>query len=291
MRTLSTKLISLFFVILILGHTSCDLVNPDEKIPGFICIDSISLGVGSGQGNSMNDFVDAWVFDNEKLVGVYELPAVVPILTTGDANIRIRAGIKLNGQVGNRRAYQFVEDFVNTVEIFPDSVICINPTLPFRSTTATPWVEDFEVASQITLTSTSLSEANVSVISGAEAFEGNSAKLSLPADKDFFECKSNGQFDLPSGGATVLLEFSYKGNHPLTVSMISGNSGGSVQTPILLLNPTDEWKHVYVDLTETASTIFQANEHEPVFGFVRNTDNEEELNIYLDNIRLTHFDL
>jgi hypothetical protein len=73
--------------------------------------------------------------------------------------------------------------------------------------------------------------------------------------------------------------------------MISGNSGGSVQTPILLLNPTDEWKHVYVDLTETASTIFQANEHEPVFGFVRNTDNEEELNIYLDNIRLTHFDL
>lgn len=289
MRTHSTIFLSILVMMIVMGSASCDLINPEEQIPGFIRIDSISINPVSGEGTDMHDIVDAWVYDNEQLVGVYELPAVVPILTTGEANIRIRPGIKLNGQVGVRSVYLFLEDYVGTVEIFEDSVVTINPNLPFKSATEFPWLEEFETPSQITLSSTSLSQENVSIISGEEAFEGNSAKLSLATGQDFFECKSNGEFDLPSAGATVLLEFSYKGNFPLTISMISGNAGGSVQTPIILLSETDEWKHIYVSLTETASTLFQANEHQPVFGFVRNDDSDEELNVYLDNIRLTHF--
>ncbi|MCB9192359.1 MAG: hypothetical protein H6603_01875 [Flavobacteriales bacterium] len=283
-------LIILLFSILVFGLGSCDLINPDEKIPGFICIDSISLNPGNGRGTDMHNIVDAWVYDNEQLVGVYELPAVVPILTTGDANIRIRGGIKVNGQAASRLALPFFEDYVGTVEIFEDSTICINPTLTFKSSVTTPWVEDFEVASQVSMSSTNLSQENVAIVSGAEAFDGKSAKLSLPAGQDIFECKSNGSFDLPSAGATVILEFSYKCNHPFVVSLFSGNSNGTVQTPILLVSESAEWNHIYVSLTQTVSTIFSANEHEPAFGFVRNDGMDGEINVYLDNIRLTHFE-
>lgn len=291
MSTKPAFFLSVLTILLLLGSSSCDLINPEEQIPAFICVDSFNILPAAGQGTEMHNIVDAWVYDNEQLVGIYELPAVVPILTTGDANIRIRPGIKLNGQVATRSVYQFVEDFSGTVELFEDSIVCVNPSLPFRTTTSTPWLEDFELPAQVSISSTTLSEESLTIISGQEAFDGNSALLHLPADKNIFECKSNASYDLPSGGATVLLEFSYKCNHPFIVSMFSGNSGGSVQTPIISLNPTDEWKHIYVSLTETASTIFQANAHEPAFGFVRNGTVDGDINVYLDNIRLTYFEL
>ena len=234
--------------------------------------------------------MDAWVFDNEQLVGVHELPATVPVLTTGVANIRIRPGIKLNGQVANRTAFQFLEDFTGTVELFEDSVVQINPVLSFKTGVATPWIEDFD-SPPTSLSNTSLSQGTISLVSGIEAYEGNSAVLTLPADQDIFECRVNTPgFDLPSSGATVILEFSYKCNHPFRLSLASSNSGGSVQTPIIEIAQSDDWKHIYVSLTETTSAIFTATEHLPAFGFLRQEDFNEDVKVYLDNIRLTHFE-
>ncbi|MCB9185478.1 MAG: hypothetical protein H6601_01875 [Flavobacteriales bacterium] len=287
MKSRSTTLfISLFFV-LILGSSSCDLINPEEKIPAFIRIDSISVN-SAGHGNNVNDIVDAWVFDNEQLVGVYELPAVVPILHSGDVNIRIRPGVKLNGQAASRWKYEFLQDFLGTVELFEDSVINLNPTLPYKDGAITAWNEDFEVSSQQSLTITTMSEAGVVIVTGAEAYDTKSAKLSLPLNLNFFECKANQSFDLPSGGASVILEFSYKGNFPFVVSVISTSPGGSVQTPILQVNASDEWKHIYISLTDIATNYFTA-EHTPVFGYIRNEDAPDEISVYLDNIKLTHF--
>lgn len=290
MRTRSALFLSVFSVVIAVSSASCDLINPEEQIPAFIRVDSFDITPAIGQGTDVHDIVDAWVFDNEQLVGVYELPATVPVLTTGDANIRIRPGIKLNGQVANRTAFQFLEDFTGTVELFEDSTVNINPTLSFKNAVATPWIEDFD-SPPTSISNTSISQGSISLVSGTEAYEGNSALLTLPADQDLFECRVNSPgFDLPSAGATVILEFSYKCNHPFRLSLVSSNSGGSVQTPIIEISASDEWKHIYVSLTETTSAIFTANEHLPAFGFLRQEDFNEDVKVYLDNIRLMHFE-
>jgi hypothetical protein len=153
---------------------------------------------------------------------------------------------------------------------------------------ATPWLEDFEVSSQQSITTTSLSEETITVVTGEEALDGKSALLSLSPDQFIFECKSTGEYPLPSAGAEVILEFSYKCNHPFVVSVVSTNPGGSVQTPVFQVNESEEWNHIYVSLADVASTLF-TGEHSPAFGFVRNSGFEEEINVYLDNIRLIHF--
>lgn len=286
MRSRPATLFISLITLLLLGSTSCDLINPEEQIPAFLCIDSISMN-SSGHGNNVNDIVDAWVFDNEQLVGVYEMPAVVPILNSGEANIRIRPGVKLNGQAASRWRYEFLEDFVGTVELFEDSVVCLNPTLSYKDGVQTPWIEDFETVSQQSLTVTSISEETVAIVTGSEAYDTRSARLTLSPSETFFECKSNQTFDLPDAGASVILEFSYKGNYPLIVSVISTNAGGSVQTPIYQVSESDEWKHIYISLTNIASTYFSAV-HTPVFGYKRESF-DDEINVYLDNIKLTHF--
>lgn len=279
----------LLLTALIFGSSSCDLINPEEQIPSFLCVDSIAMNVGNLQGTNTHDIVDAWVFDNEQLVGVYELPAVVPILSTGETNIRIRPGVKVNGQAASRSPLSFLEDFSGGVELFEDSVVCVNPTLSYRSNVATPWVEDFEISSQQTLTTTSLSEQTIALVTGSEAIDGKSALLSLNPNQFIFECKSTGEFQLPSAGAEVILEFSYKCNHPFIVSVVSTNPGGSVQTPVFQVNPSEDWNHIYISLTQVASTLFTGL-HSPAFGFVRNTGYEDDINVYLDNIRLIHFE-
>ena len=242
----------------------------------------------AGHGNAIHDIVDAWVFDNEQLVGVYELPAVVPILRGGDANIRVRPGVKLNGQASSRWPYEFLEDFVQTVELFEDSVVCISPTLPYKENAQTPWVEDFETSTQQSLTATSVSQNSVEIVSGEEAFDTKSAKLSLLPGQSIFECQSNQAFPLPDAGASVILEFSYKCTRPFVVSVFSSNPGGSVQTPVLQVNASEEWNHIYISLTDIASQFF-TGQHRPVFGFIRTDSSDEEITVYLDNIKLSHF--
>lgn len=276
------------FILVGLASSSCELINPDERIPGFLCIDTIAINPGVNQGTDMHDIVDAWVYANEELVGVYELPANVPILNNGPTEIRIEPGIKVNGQAAARWGNEFYLDFEQTINIFPDSVICVSPVLPYENGVDIPWAEDFEVSSQISLTTTSLSEENVQIVSGEEAFQGKSAKLSLPVGKSAFECRSTTSFPLPTAGSPVTLEFNYKCNHPFVVSMLSITPLGTVQTPIVSVSATDEWKYMYVSLSETASSQFTASGHQPVFGYIR-TNDDQEINVYLDNIRLTHF--
>ena len=278
------------FTLVLLGsmQTGCELINPDEEIPAFLCIDTIGLAPSASEGNVFHNITDAWVFENEQLIGVFEIPAMVPILKNGDANIRIRPGIKLNGQAGVRGVYLFAEDYVGTVTLAPDSVTCVNPILPFKDFTTVPWKEDFDENAGISLLTTDISEADIVTVQGEEAFDGKTAVFRLPAGSSLFECRSSEWHELPSGGASVILEFTYKCNHPFRVGVFSDVPGGTIQAAVIELIATDEWNHIYVNLSGVTSEFFTASGFRPFFGFVRSGDFEDEINVYIDNIRLIY---
>ncbi len=277
----------LILVLICASYNACDLINPEEKIPAFIRIDSISLATVSGEGPADANIVDAWVFENEQLVGVYELPATVPILKDGETPIRISAGIKMNGQVGSRIQYLFTEDFQSNIELFPDSEIHVNPTVTFKDGVTFKWLEDFENAG-LSLEATSFSEREVIRIEGSEAYDGRSAGLFLDADEDRFECRTGNAFDFSDGGSAIMLEITYKCNHPFFVGLFSRYAGGTLQTRILGLYPSEDWNRVYMNLTDVVSSSASFIDHRPYFGFIRDEGFEGEIEIYLDNIRLIH---
>ena len=277
-------------VLLASSYTSCELINPDEQIPSFIRIDSITLSTNpASEGNPVNNFTDAWVYDNEQLLGIYELPAVVPILRDGDANIRIRAGIKLNGQVGTRIPYLFSSDYLETIELFPDSQLHINPTVTFKSGVNFSWLESFDNSATTTLSKTSQSQAEVERIAGEESYDGSSLKLSLDADQFIFECKMTGNgIDIPGGGSPSILEFTYRCNNSFVVGLFSQDAGGTRQNAVISLKPSEDWNHIYVNLTDVVSANPNYTAQNPFFGFIRDENVEGEAFVIIDNIRMMH---
>jgi hypothetical protein len=288
MRSLLHPTIFILFLIgLSSTFNSCELINPDEQTPAYLCIDSISLATTSVEGSADANIVDAWVFDNEQLVGIFELPAVVPILNTGEANIRIRGGIRLNGQVGTRIPYLYTQDYQNTIELFPDSQVCINPTVSFHDDINFPWIEEFEGVG-LSLETTPVNDGELTKIEGPEAYQGESLKLSLSEIQLIVECRLADAIALPGGGSPVMLEFTYRSNHTLIAGVFSSDQTGTFQVPIIVLNPSEDWNRIYVNLTDIISSNSGFIDHRPYFGFLRDEDHEGEAFAIIDNIRLLH---
>lgn len=283
-RSIPFLLLSLAGMVILCS--SCELINPSETIPSFVRIDSIGLNTSGSQGSGTQDFTDAWVYADENLVGVYELPATVPIMASGPTSLRIRAGIKLNGQVATRVAYFFAQDHLTELELFEDSVIPINPTLTYHDWAEFKWLEGFDGDLGLSLVNTQASEGEIDRTLENEGFEGRSGVLRLPAGENLLEFQASDAFDLPGGGTPVLLEFWYRSNHPFTVGLFSRDANGTLQIPIIVVNSSDEWKRMYLNLTNVVSGNPNYIDHRPFFGLVRSEEGTGDIEILLDNIKL-----
>ena len=89
--------------------SGCD---KEEQIPSYIYISEFVLYTkNTNFGSNSHDFVDAWVYANNKLIGVFELPATIPILESGSKQLTIIAGIRKNGLYYEREAYPFLKPY------------------------------------------------------------------------------------------------------------------------------------------------------------------------------------
>ena len=65
-----------FFYLLLLINSSCQLIDQPEEIPSFIHINDFFYSVNnSNQGTNSEKIIDAWIYINGNLEGVYEMPA------------------------------------------------------------------------------------------------------------------------------------------------------------------------------------------------------------------------
>ena len=49
-------------------------------VPAFIHIPDYSFNVRPGEGTSDQKITEVWVYNDEQLLGIYDLPAVVPVI-------------------------------------------------------------------------------------------------------------------------------------------------------------------------------------------------------------------
>jgi hypothetical protein len=268
----------------------CELINPEERVPAFLRMEQYSISTTAGQGYPIHNLKDAWVYHNEELIGVYELPSSIPILAEGPTELRIKPGMRVSGQVGQRSSHPFLNDLEPTITLFPDSHVVYNPTVTYRSGSVFKWMEEFEGAG-VTVVTTAQNDGELARVQGAEAFAGQSLKLSLTGSQLVMECATALAYTLPKAGAPIILELTYRNNNRLFIGLISSQPTGSAQTTIMALNPSpDEWNHVYINVGETVSSSSLANAigHQVFFGFIRDEGLTGEAYAIIDNIKLIH---
>ena len=146
------KKIIIIILFILTSLLSCKKDNAID-IPSYIEIDEIILN------NSTHNITDAWVYINDNLQGVYELPAKFPILEEGQHNLRIKAGIKENGISGTRIAYPFYSSYIIEQLFTAETTISISPEVNYISS-ADFFSEDFEGIG-MTLEETSMSDTSI----------------------------------------------------------------------------------------------------------------------------------
>jgi len=143
----SNKFFHLFlFLTVAFAMASCEEDRLEPGVPAFIKIEHIDLETNYQlQGTNSHKITDVWVYADDQSVGVFELPAIVPVLKNGNAKLRLEAGIKLNGIKTTRSNNPFFEPVImDPYNFIPDSIVVINPTVTYRPTTEFVWLEDFE---------------------------------------------------------------------------------------------------------------------------------------------------
>lgn len=267
-----------------LGFTSCEVINPEEDIPSYIHIDSISL---NSSYSSPHNITDAWVYVNDDLKGMVELPATFPIVAGGPVNLKILPGVKMNGIALTRIIYPFFEIYDTDIELIRDSIIYIKPETSYKGTTV--WNEDFEDIS-FSLQATGKSDTTMNrVTTLSDVFQGTGCgSFVLTNAQSAFEAISSATFKLPKGGTPVFLEVHYRCNNTFAVGIFSNTTTQVVQvTPSLVVNPKSEWNRIYINLTNEVSAQNNAFDYN-IYFYMEKDPGNTIAEVFIDNIRLVH---
>jgi len=279
-----------FYCCILIGFSSCNLINPKESIPTYIQIDSVQLlpTLSATHGSISHKITDVWVYYNRQLLGPFELPCKVPVLATGTGQLQVVAGIWDNGLSGTRVKYPFYSVDTFTFSPSPTNIIKHTPTFIYR-TTDTPlvkyFVEDFEQGNVFVKRSgdTTLIKTNQT----NEVMEGDwSGLIDLHDSIKSAEVITSLEYFL-SPNKECYMELNYKSEIPFIVRTEVYHLGSYISSDIIGLNAKDKWTKVYINLTGFAAA-FQYGK----FKFILKSSLPNTVShgkIWIDNFKIIYF--
>ena len=266
---------------------SCSKEKFEAKIPAYISIPSITLTTDyASEGSASSKITDAWVYINDDLVGVYELPAKFPVLKEGNVSVKVYAGIRDNGIAASRARYLMYDPHVEQVNLISGETIEITANIIYNAGVKFSWLEDFEGVSTsflYTAGSDTIFNRQSSILK-----EGNfSGQVYLEDEMNFFEAVSVPFNDLPIG-ETVYLELDFITNENITVGVYLDGE----QFAFITLNVSSDWNKIYINLKDVLKSKTNSSEVKVFIGLkeeggtVFKTNNPQ---VYIDNVKLVHY--
>ena len=278
-----------FIAASILILQGCDIINPKEKEPAYLYIPSFTFQANLNQGTSSEAITEVWVYVDDQNLGVYDLPAKIPILDLGASNIRIFAGIKNNGISNTRIRYPFYAPFDTTLTISAFQTDTLVPHFSYYNQ-AVISEKGFEGGNFLVQTGTN--NGNFSVTNqAAQVFEGNRSGWGhLDAGSTHLFYKDEDDLNYTSGD-NVFLELNYSSNTIFSVGYITTTGGIQSKNVALIINPSNSgdgltpvWKKIYIDFGYVLQQNTSAQFHELYFEAIP-ANATTPVNIFLDNLK------
>ena len=288
LRLLSFPQCVLLFLTAI-GTFSCNLLDEDEMIPAYIRVDDVSLSTTYIlEGSNSQAINDCWLYIDDQLIGIFEPPFSVPVLYEGQSKLEIFPGIKKNGISNSRVRYPFYTSYLNDSNLILEAgeEHLVKPKFNYISGLEFAWKEDFEDLS-LTMTNAPSFDADLILKRSSEAFEGNGFGLvELGPNAGAFKALNSDALDLPQLGAEIYIELDYKCDSEFEIGYRTNRLDGSVfEQSMIVVNPTTEWKKIYVELGEEISEETNVKDFE-IFILAFIPEGVTNSKLYFDNIKL-----
>ncbi|MEX2380183.1 MAG: hypothetical protein WD530_05535 [Vicingaceae bacterium] len=277
-------------LLLIIVLASCKKEELKADIPAYIQINDFVV-LDNDSTIVSDNIQDAWVYIDDQLHGVFELPAIIPIPKTNKQfQLTISPGI-LNNLISNQRSiYPFYESFQLDTILEAEKVYQFTPAVHYRPNTVfdDPWSgEDFESGINFDHSpqsdTTFIRETNPELVFSGLA----SGAAYLAPGMDFFEASTPifGGNDIPRGTSPVYLELNYRCSHDIVISIYVNNR--SQQFSVVNLRAQANWNKAYIELRTVFGTLFDASNYSIAIGYAKPPTDEGVL--LVDDIKLLHF--
>ncbi len=272
--------------ILLCFLTSCDR---DEPIPSYIDIDTVALFTEPEiEGANSHAISEISVSAEGQNLGIYALPAEIPVLEEGLTDVTISAIIRQNGLDDQRVVYPHYDFLTYTVNLNPTEIHSIQPIFTYRDVSID--YQNFDTF--ISFNSEVNSEGYFERTTDSNLTFGGSGGSAISILEDngsVFYAETDEGYFWPSG-QPVFLEIDYSCNQSFVIGAKATTGIEISRTELLVVLPTQNtntpiWKKLYVNLTNFVFDNNNATEFEIFFTF-----NKTETNpvVYLDNLKVIH---
>ncbi len=292
-------LVFLVFATSALMNTGCYKISGNQTIPAYISIDDFNLNTYyPEQGSSSSEITDVWVYLNDDLLGIYEFPdnrpMIFPVLAEGKNKLEIRPGIKLNGISSTRVPYPFYKPVIfEDFDFIPGTTQSLGTlTTEYYAGTKFAWLEDFEQANISlsdfgdTITERTQPENNPAAFLTANS--RYSGEITLTNERDQYGSTSFNAFEVQKAGTYTMLEMNFKIDNFLQVGVvIFDDVYDVVEKDLVILNHTDEWKKIYINLGSNLSLYPTYESYKVIFRAGLEEENSSG-KIFIDNIKVVY---
>jgi hypothetical protein len=282
-----------YLAFLVLPLVAC---TKGDRVPAYVEVGSFTLNTTTEQGAPTQKITDAWVSVNERLLGVWELPARIPVLAEGVNTISVVPAIKRNGMFDDRLRYPFFQSFQSQVQLTREGTTTVAPITSYTSNT-TFWIEAFEdpdFARLSTLPNSDTTLERFTPTSHPELLyidDSPCGGFNLDAAHPYFGLSTDENF--PAAAGPVFLELDYRNDVMLTVGVLYTANNISSFDPLVFVTPTVQsggympWNKIYIDLTGFFNSPGLTDRD--IYIEARLASGQTSGSAYIDNFKLVRF--
>lgn len=278
-------------VFLFIFFTSCTFSDKETYEPAYLLLEDPQISVRTDEGAPVNGIQDAWIIVDGKLIGVFPLPAKVPIITTGaEMQIQINAGVKENADRNISVEYPFYSPLLTSLTLEPGKSYSIPLNYQYKDETYFDFTEGFETSLHLlTYDLDGNTETRLSITNEDAVFGNKSGLVKLSKDNDDAEFTTESFISNANNKrGAVYLEFDYKSEEVIYVGTQVNTQGSEILQYKVLLLPSETWKRAYINLTDEISSP-NVVDYRPVFRVLYENKENEFSKTYIDNVKLVHF--
>ena len=277
-----------------IGLSGC---NEKETVPGQLIVNSFTVTDTTGAPVPDIEVRDVWVSVDGKVLGVFPLPATIPLPYTGRLQLRLHPGVIADRVQGQRIQYPFYGFYQDTINFSPDTRLSLNPQVtllkgvkrpyPFEETfETTPLSVDsgYGGVRRVTLSADGVSPAGGQFYGRVDA---------PPAGKELklLEITQKTAIPLSASGRPIYLEMLYKNSKPMQVGIYAVRASGDTDgvLPRVVLAQSDEWKKAYIFLSNSVVDAGTSAGYKFKVVCRAVADSNKPSYIAVDNLRLVQY--
>jgi len=283
-----------FYFLLLLIFPSCSLLEQNEPVPSYLYVNEFRLKTFVNQGSSSQKITDVWLFNDTEFLGMFPLPAKIPLLLNGEQNLTIQAGIKENGIGETPENYPFFNSIKVKVNLTALKTDTLKLETSYLSSSKFHFVENFENnTSFFSFLVSGSPENKVLPYSDSNVLEGKfSGKIQLTKSAPIVTVGSNAKYkNTFNPGQPVYLEMDYKGETPCVIGVqfydTENLEEAGIIVPIAGFKESADWKKIYFNLGSTLA-LRKSLYYRVIFNAAL-PEGKENASVYFDNIKLISF--